>query len=267
MPSSISGYPAAAARPDGTSAVDPIAARSWLGRPIDPFLDPWYRFSRVVALVKKVAPVAPRGKWLDLGCHLGQFLRVVDAEFEAQLTGIDQYARDEALALLAKYYGIEVARADDVLDPSWRYFTREIDKGGLALAERFDVISALEVLEHMVDTDAFLETCAEHLVPGGLLVISTPNINSLRNRVQVPLGKYPAGLEFRNLIHHVRLYNRDALVSHMAAHGFERVGLRGVNFLPSRWLRTSVVRAFDRALADRIPSLCGCLIGVFRKSR
>ena len=246
--------------------MNPLAERSWHGRAIDPFLDPWYRFGRVLEMVSQVAPVAPGAKWLDLGCQLGQFLSVVRAELQVERAGIDQFRRDEAVGLAAKHFQLAIERAEDVLDPSWRYFTREIDKGGLALGERFDVISALEILEHMVDTDAFLDTCSEHLVPGGLLVVSTPNINSLRNRVQVPLGRYPAGLEYRNIIHHVRLYNLENLVSHMAAHGFERVAVRGVTFFRMRWMRTAAVRALDRALADRIPSLCGNLIGVFRKS-
>lgn len=246
---------------------DPLAERSWHGRAIDPFVDPWYRFGRVMEMVRDVAPATAGGKWLDLGCQLGQFLSVVGARLPVERAGVDQFRRDEAVELAAKYFQLSIGRPEDVLDPSWRYFTRRIDEGGLALGERFDVISALEILEHMVDTDAFLDTCAEHLVPGGLLVVSTPNINSLRNRVQVPLGKYPAGLEYRNIIHHVRLYNLENLVSHMAAHGFERLAVRGVTFLRMRWMRTAPVRAFDRVLADRIPSLCGNLIGVFRKGR
>lgn len=247
--------------------MNPLAERSWHGRAIDPFLDPWYRFGRVMEMVREVAPVAPGGKWLDLGCQLGQFLSVVRADLQVERAGVDQFRREEAVGLAAKYFQLAIERPEDVLDPSWRYFTREIDKGGIAIGERFNVVSALEILEHMVDTDAFLQTCSDHLEPGGLLVISTPNINSLRNRVQVPLGKYPAGLEYRNVIHHVRLYNLDNLVSHMADHGFERVAVRGVTFFRMRWLRVAPIRAIDRFLADRIPSLCGNLIGVFRKAR
>ena len=93
-------------------------------------------------------------------------------------------------------------------DGLWRYFHRDLAEG-IHLHERFQFISALEVLEHMVDTDAFLKDCNEHLQSNGYLVLSTPNINSLRNRLTVPLGKYPAGLEYRNVIHHVGSITHD----------------------------------------------------------
>ena len=42
-------------------------------------------------------------------------------------------------------------------------------------SERFDVILALEILEHVADGEAFLAACASLLVPGGLLVAATLN--------------------------------------------------------------------------------------------
>ena len=41
--------------------------------------------------------------------------------------------------------------------------------------ERFDVVLAMEVVEHVVDVGAFLERCASVLKPGGLMVVSTLN--------------------------------------------------------------------------------------------
>src|SRR5262249_24203647 len=121
-------------------------------------------------------------------------------------------------------------------DDSWRYFQRDLAKG-IQLDEKFPFISALEVIEHIVNTDAFLRDCNEHLNHNGLLLLKTPNINSLRNRVTVPLGKYPVGLEYRIVVHHVRLYNPSVLRRHLEEHGFSVQMVRGVNFLPMRLMR------------------------------
>jgi 2-polyprenyl-6-hydroxyphenyl methylase/3-demethylubiquinone-9 3-methyltransferase len=43
--------------------------------------------------------------------------------------------------------------------------------------ERFDVVLAMEVVEHVSDVGLFLSRCAAMLKPGGLMVVSTLNRN------------------------------------------------------------------------------------------
>jgi 2-polyprenyl-6-hydroxyphenyl methylase / 3-demethylubiquinone-9 3-methyltransferase len=43
--------------------------------------------------------------------------------------------------------------------------------------ERFDIVLAMEVVEHVADIGAFLGRCAAMLKPGGLMVVSTLNRN------------------------------------------------------------------------------------------
>ena len=137
---------------------------------------------------------------------------------------------------------------------------------GLRLNRTFDVISALEVIEHIIDTDKFLEDISAHLAPHGLLLISTPNINNLLNRFFVPLGRYPIGLEYRNQIHHVRLYNVAALRSQLEAHGYEVLAMAGVQMLPQRWiLASALLRRFSEALSDFMPGLAVNIIAIARK--
>ncbi len=148
-------------------------------------------------------------------------------------------------------------------DHAWNYLQADLEKG-LPPTEPIDVISALEVIEHVTDTDRFLEETMARLKPGGWLLLSTPNINSLRNRITVPLGVYPTGLEYRNQIHHVRLYNPACLARHLASKGFREIRMRGVSFLPMR------VSAAGRSwisvrLANLLPQLCNNFIAVARK--
>jgi 2-polyprenyl-3-methyl-5-hydroxy-6-metoxy-1,4-benzoquinol methylase len=209
--------------------------------------DPLYRFGRVLqALDRRRVTVEAGDGWLDLGCHNGTFLGMVTGRYAVRAMGVDVF--DPALKD----------------DSSWEYRQRDLD-GGFDLGRRFRFISALEILEHMVDTDLFLEQCRRHNEDGGHLILTTPNINSLRNRLAVPLGTYPAGLEYRNVVHHVRLYNVPVLKAHLGAHGYRVEHVSGVSFLPVRINHLRPCRRLSEALAERWPQLCGSLIVIARK--
>lgn len=257
-----------AAAPRATPQANKAQVKSFLGHPLDPFKEPWYRFDRVMSTLSRHVAIRPGAHWLDLGCQLGQFIQRLRATQSIVATGIDDFEKADAAEVARRYFGIELADPSVAMDASWRYLCRSIDKSGLALdGEKFDFISALEILEHMVDTDRFLEECRRHLAARGHLVISTPNINSLRNRLQVPFGVYPAGMEYRTVIHHVRLYNAAALRSHVEEHGFRLVAMAGVSLMPARLLRHALLRKVDAWLADRWPSLCGNLIAIFQATQ
>ncbi len=51
-------------------------------------------------------------------------------------------------------------------------------------SERFDFISCIEGVEHLQDQFEFIRECHRVLKPGGLLVLSTPNILNLASRLK-----------------------------------------------------------------------------------
>jgi 2-polyprenyl-3-methyl-5-hydroxy-6-metoxy-1,4-benzoquinol methylase len=210
--------------------------------------DDHFRFRRCLDFLDALGvTVEPGATWLDLGCNQGQFLRLLLKRHPLRAVGFDAWAAAE-----------KTPGPDD----AWDYRTANLDRE-LPWSDKVPFISALEVLEHMIDTDGFLKRAFDALQPGGWLVISTPNINSLRNRIMVPLGVYPAGLEYRTVIHHVRLYNVPTLRGHLRAMGFGRIEMTGVACLP---LNSAVGRGgLSTWLADRLPSLCGNLIAVAQK--
>ena len=235
----------------------------WRGSPIDPLDEPWFRFGRVCDLLDRHVAIPAGSKWLDLGCQIGQFLKLASARYGVLPAGIDDFDRTNIVAVCKRYFRLSITDPEEVLDGSWRYFSRRIDEVGFDLDEVFPFISALEIIEHMVDTDAFIGECRAHIQDGGFLVISTPNINSLRNRFQVLVGRYPAGLEYRTLVHHVRLYNAATLTSQLSEHGFRLIDMAGGNFFPKRFLGSRVMRTLDAWLSDLFPSLCGGLLALF----
>lgn len=101
------------------------------------------------------------GKLLEVGCARGDFLRVARESFD--VFGVEP---NPGLAESA----IEVAPIyQDVIETlPWR---------------DFDVISSFHVIEHVDSPKRFVAAMAERLKPGGLLVLETPNIDSLPFRV------------------------------------------------------------------------------------
>lgn len=101
-----------------------------------------------------------------------------------------------------------------------------------------DAVFAGEVIEHLVDTDAFLAELWRVLRQGGLLVLTTPNLASFENRVRLLLGKYPIWVDWRlGGEGHVRAYTPKILKDQMREHRFRVQKLVGnwVPLLPQRW--------------------------------
>ena len=99
---------------------------------------------------------------LDVGCGSGVFLKHLRRENpETELFGFDLNAELVA-SLAAQGFGVLPS------DPA---------RFGDAMADQppFDAISMLQVLEHVADPIAFVQTFLPLLRPGGLLIVTTPN--------------------------------------------------------------------------------------------
>jgi 2-polyprenyl-6-hydroxyphenyl methylase/3-demethylubiquinone-9 3-methyltransferase len=100
---------------------------------------------------------------LDIGCAGGLLCEPL-TRLGAKVTGIDAAAEN-----------IEVARqhAKDMrLVIDYRHASPEDLIGG---GETFDVVLALEVIEHVADVQAFMDAAASLIKPGGILIASTLN--------------------------------------------------------------------------------------------
>ena len=102
-------------------------------------------------------------RMLDIGCG-GGILSEPLARLGAQMVGADPSRENIAVASAhAQESGVAV---------DYRATTAE----DLAAAgERFDVVLAMEVVEHVADVGAFVATCASMVKPGGLMIAATLN--------------------------------------------------------------------------------------------
>ena len=100
---------------------------------------------------------------LDIGCG-GGILSEPLARLGASMVGADPAeANIEAARLHAAEGGLAIdyraTTAEDLADAG----------------ERFDVVLAMEVVEHVVDVPLFVKRCAEMVKPGGLMIVATLN--------------------------------------------------------------------------------------------
>jgi 2-polyprenyl-6-hydroxyphenyl methylase / 3-demethylubiquinone-9 3-methyltransferase len=102
-------------------------------------------------------------RMLDIGCG-GGILSEPLARLGAQMVGADPSQENIAVASAhARENGVTV---------DYRAITAE----ELAAAcEKFDVVLAMEVVEHVTDVNEFVATCATMVKPGGLMVAATLN--------------------------------------------------------------------------------------------
>ena len=160
---------------------------------------------------------------LDVGCGAGLLAEPL-ARLGAAVTGIDASpevvaaARDHALGM-----GLEVDyRAGDVQ----------------SLEGRYDLITAMEVIEHVADPAAFVAALAQRLAPDGLLVMSTPNATGWSRLLMITLGeglgRIPRGThEFERFI------GPERMKMLLADAGLKCLDVEGIAWSPTRGLHLS----------------------------
>jgi 2-polyprenyl-3-methyl-5-hydroxy-6-metoxy-1,4-benzoquinol methylase len=177
------------------------------------------RIRKLLALLE----AEPCGRLLDVGCAGGELASLLAAR-GFTVCGVET---EPALADAARARGVDAR-------------TLDVERAPLPWAEgAFDTVVAAELIEHVIDTDHVLGEIARVLRPGGALVLTTPNLASLENRVRLLFGRYPmwmdVGVEGTG---HLRYYTPRMLRRQLARHGLavERHVGNWVPLVPQRWL-------------------------------
>ena len=170
---------------------------------------------------------------LDVGCG-GGLLSEALARLGAEVVGIDASAGNVAAARL--HAAAEAVPVDYRLgEPAL----------ALKVDERFDVVLALEVVEHVSDLNGFLATAAQCVAPGGLLFASTIN-RSLKSFIFAIVGAEYLLRVLPRGTHQWRRFVRPAeLAAALSTVGLAQTELRGMRYLPllhrASWIRDTQV--------------------------
>jgi 2-polyprenyl-6-hydroxyphenyl methylase/3-demethylubiquinone-9 3-methyltransferase len=111
---------------------------------------------------------------LDVGCGAGLLAEPL-ARLGAKVTGID--ASPEVIAVAREH------AARQGLDIDYR------DGDVQALEGEFELVTSMEVIEHVADPAAFVKALAQRLAPNGLLIMSTPNATAWSRLMMIVVGE------------------------------------------------------------------------------
>ncbi len=160
---------------------------------------------------------------LDVGCGAGLLAEPL-ARLGANVTAVDASPELIAAASLhARGQGLEI---DYKASP-----VEEVDG-------QFDLVTSMEVIEHVADPAVFIAALAARLAPGGLLILSTPNKTAWSRLLMVgaaeAVGAIPKGThDFDKFI------APDRMKTLLADSGLKCIDVEGIGWSPTRGLHLS----------------------------
>ena len=184
---------------------------------------------------------------LDVGCGDGNFSILLKETCRAK----------EVYGVEISEKGVESARKNGV-----RAFQLDIDTEDLPFEKNhFDAVFAGEVIEHLFDTDHFLDEVYRVLKPEGIFVLSTPNLASIHNRIALLFSyqPFPMGISAKKNIgrmyepdsdqslDHVRLFTLRSLKELLKIYDFEILTVKGsCAMLPKNMKLRTLIRTIDK---------------------
>ena len=162
-------------------------------------------------------PLAGR-RAADVGCGAGLLAEPL-ARLGAEVTGIDAAPENVAAARAhALGQGLQI---------DYRV------GGAEALAGRYDLVTAMEVIEHVADPAGFVGALAAAVAEDGLLILSTPNRTAWSKLIMIGLGE-GAGRIPRGTHDWDKFIAPDELRALVGTAGLEVVDTTGIGWSPSR---------------------------------
>jgi 2-polyprenyl-6-hydroxyphenyl methylase/3-demethylubiquinone-9 3-methyltransferase len=180
-------------------------------------------------------------RMLDIGCG-GGILSEPLARLGAEIVGADPASENiDAAQAHAESAGVEI---------DYRAITAE----DLAAAkEQFDVVLAMEVVEHVVDVNSFVATCAAMVKPGGLMFAATLNRTLKSFALAIVGAEYVLRWLPRGTHQWDKFVTPMELETALETSGLSVIGERGViyNLLADRWQLSSDTDVNYMVVAER----------------
>jgi len=159
------------------------------------------RWKRIINLVSQEMP----GNVLDIGCSSGDISSFIVGK------SINVFGVDIVFGKLCEASRKRILPVCADISKTLPYGDRT-----------FNCVLAGEVIEHVIDTDGFLDEINRILMDNGILIITTPNLANLENRIRLLIGRYPIFVDYTARgDNHVRVYTGRALIKQLKERGFQ----------------------------------------------
>ena len=180
--------------------------------------------------LREIERMVPPSRLLDFGCALGFFVEEARRRgWAAQGIDISTHAVEYAKEKL----GVE-ARAGTLRDADFA-------------KQSFDVVTMWDVIEHLPDPVGELSLCRDLLRPDGLLVLSTPDLDSLVAKITGPRW-----MGFKLADEHIYYFSRKTIRYVLDRAGFETVEIKTIG-------KHVTLEFFARRLSMYTPRLAAAL--------
>jgi 2-polyprenyl-6-hydroxyphenyl methylase/3-demethylubiquinone-9 3-methyltransferase len=171
----------------------------------------------------------------DMGCGAGLLAEPL-ARLGADVTGIDPAPENIAAARIhAEGQGLAID-----------YRTGSVE----ALEGPYDLVTSLEVIEHVGDVRGFVAGLADALAPDGLLILSTPNRTAMSRLLMIVLGegtgRIPKGTHDWE-----KFLTPEELCALLRDAGLEVIDVAGLAYDPMRGFALSDNRSLDYFVTAR----------------
>jgi len=158
---------------------------------------------------------------LDVGCG-GGILTEAMAKQSEYVTGIDA---SEQNIIIAKQHG---SMSDLKLD----YFATTAEAFSEDNKEKFDLITCMELLEHVPDPASLINACSKMIKPGGHVMFSTINRNIKAYALAVLTGEYLLKLIPKGTHHYEKFIRPSELVHWCHESDLKMNELAGMSYNP-----------------------------------
>ena len=173
---------------------------------------------------------------LDVGCGAGLLSEPL-ARLGATVTALDAAHENIAIArahaegqgLLIDYRATPVEQLD---------------------SDKFDLVTSMEVIEHVTDPAAFIQALSAKLAPGGLLILSTPNRTPLSRLAMISIGESIGGIP-KGTHDWNKFLTPDELADMLVKAGLEVTNVTGLSFDPRKGFTLSSNKAINYLLTAR----------------
>lgn len=189
------------------------------------------------AVLKELKLRQATGSCLDYGAGAGALLKLLHAS-----------------RLFEQLYGADLMARPADLEPSIHWIQQDLNDDLESNRSQFDVLVSSEVIEHLENPRAVFRDFHSKLKPGGLLVVTTPNQQSIRSFVSlITMGHFDQFRD-RDYPRHITALLHKDLERCASEAGFHegQFSYTGNGLLPLPKLTTTWQQIFTNKLSGRL---------------